>query len=760
MTLTERFLALRTLVLASLAIVGAQACGGSSGGGGGPEGGVLACGQPGTPCCEENGCNGGGCCVSGICMAVGGTCVGLGGGVCNAGVCGSCGGPGLACCGSDPATGVCTSSGTTCSAGICSKCGGVGQACCASSTGAATCQLGMVCTGSGSDGTCATCGSLGDICCTGSACSEGCCSGGRCLSPGTGNCPAGTPDGGRQPDVPASGGGADGRGGSGGTVGSDAAGAVGSGGIIILTGGSGGSIAIDAPGAGGGGGVTVSTGGSGGILASSGGSGGVSVPTGGLDGGAAKTGGAGGSTAITSTGGGTVVPGTGGSTVVPGTGGSTVVPGTGGSTAGTGGAGGSSQPPWTPPAGCGDGVVAFPERCDDGNDRPFDGCSSDCQPEPTCTGTGPCTSTCGDGIVIGEECDDGNTADGDGCSSACKVEPGFVCSQPALGDSILVPAVYRDFRYHNPTDFEAGVSGSTLASPGMVKSLLDGDGKPVYTGLTGTAIHVASLDSFASWYRDTATVNHATPSKLQLWAKGDGTYANRWGANGEQWPVTETAFFCGEIGSGVLDSNGVEIPCTYRYGTGTTDCDDAIAKGETLLKCLVSNGTYEGVFVVNRVDGTPVFFPVDNDPFTPDSERSYATIPPPYDATRSWPHDTDANGNDIRHNFSFTSELRYWFTYEPDKSYKLDITGDDDVWVFVNKQLAVDIGGIHQPVDGAVTLDSAAGTKFGLVAGNVYEVAVFQAERQSNSSTFKITLSGFNLAASVCQPTAATIRRR
>ena len=751
MTLTERFLALRTLVLASLAIVGAQACGGSSGGGGGPEGGVLACGQPGTPCCEENGCNGGGCCVSGICMAVGGTCVGLGGGVCNAGVCGSCGGPGLACCGSDPATGVCTSSGTTCSAGICSKCGGVGQACCASSTGAATCQLGMVCTGSGSDGTCATCGSLGDICCTGSACSEGCCSGGRCLSPGTGNCPAGTPDGGRQPDVPASGGGADGRGGSGGTVGSDAAGAVGSGGIIILTGGSGGSIAIDAPGAGGGGGVTVSTGGSGGILASSGGSGGVSVPTGGLDGGAAKTGGAGGSTAITSTGGGTVVPGTGGSTVVPGT---------GGSTAGTGGAGGSSQPPWTPPAGCGDGVVAFPERCDDGNDRPFDGCSSDCQPEPTCTGTGPCTSTCGDGIVIGEECDDGNTADGDGCSSACKVEPGFVCSQPALGDSILVPAVYRDFRYHNPTDFEAGVSGSTLASPGMVKSLLDGDGKPVYTGLTGTAIHVASLDSFASWYRDTATVNHATPSKLQLWAKGDGTYANRWGANGEQWPVTETAFFCGEIGSGVLDSNGVEIPCTYRYGTGTTDCDDAIAKGETLLKCLVSNGTYEGVFVVNRVDGTPVFFPVDNDPFTPDSERSYATIPPPYDATRSWPHDTDANGNDIRHNFSFTSELRYWFTYEPDKSYKLDITGDDDVWVFVNKQLAVDIGGIHQPVDGAVTLDSAAGTKFGLVAGNVYEVAVFQAERQSNSSTFKITLSGFNLAASVCQPTAATIRRR
>jgi hypothetical protein len=38
----------------------------------------------------------------------------------------------------------------------------------------------------------------------------------------------------------------------------------------------------------------------------------------------------------------------------------------------------------------------------------------------------------------------------------------------------------------------------------------------------------------------------------------------------------------------------------------------------------------------------------------------------------------------------------------------------------------------------------------GLEDGKIYEIAVFQAERQSNASTFKITLGGFNTAPSEC----------
>ncbi len=73
--------------------------------------------------------------------------------------------------------------------------------------------------------------------------------------------------------------------------------------------------------------------------------------------------------------------------------------------------------------------------------------------------------------------------------------------------------------------------------------------------------------------------------------------------------------------------------------------------------------------------------------------------------------------------------------------------------MFINGQLAVDLGAIHTPVSGSVTFGAGARTNFGLTNGQVYEVAVFQAERQTTCSTFRLTLSGFNSAPSQCTPT-------
>jgi len=125
-----------------------------------------------------------------------------------------------------------------------------------------------------------------------------------------------------------------------------------------------------------------------------------------------------------------------------------------------------------------------------------------------------------------------------------------------------VPAVYRDFKFHNPSDFESGVTGSTKAASGMVKLDLDAEGKPEYANLPepSGSVHVQSATTFATWYRSTDGVNHATPSQLTLWDNHNGAYVNRYGANGEQWPVTQIAYFCGIKGEEVLDDQGNPIP--------------------------------------------------------------------------------------------------------------------------------------------------------------------------------------------------------
>jgi fibro-slime domain-containing protein len=401
---------------------------------------------------------------------------------------------------------------------------------------------------------------------------------------------------------------------------------------------------------------------------------------------------------------------------------------------------------------CGDGKKEGSESCDDGNSMPFDGCSSDCQNEPSCPNIGPCTPKCGDGVLLGEACEDGNNIDGDGCSSTCMPEAGYTCTRPALGDRILVPIVYRDFLQAH-IDFEPGVMGKTTATTGLVGALLDAQDKPTFAGVAGGPAGISTAATFAQWYRDVTGVNHTTASKLTLWSNGLGAFVNRFGANGEQWALTAQAFFCGNVGSELLDPvTNAPIPCTFRFGP--TECDTHRAAGEILLSCFIpaNNPTaWNAIFQTGVLDGNPLFFPVDGDPFTPVAERSAATVPPPYSGPgNNFP--AEAGTPPPLHNFHFTSEVHYWFPFDATQTYLLDFLGDDDVWVFVNKHLAVDLGGIHTPVGGTITISAANAGTFGMMNGNVYEIEVFQAERQKTSSSYKLTLSGFNGALSQCIP--------
>ncbi len=388
------------------------------------------------------------------------------------------------------------------------------------------------------------------------------------------------------------------------------------------------------------------------------------------------------------------------------------------------------QPSVCSPTVCGDGKQEGAESCDDGNDKPYDGCSSFCQAEPHCTAAG-CTSDCGDGLVIDEECDDGNTKDGDGCSHECKKEAGFECSQDAdcekiNGECVLrVPALFRDFNAASSAnghpDFQVSCGGEAITT-GLVKPDLDAAGKPQLVADGASCITTAA--SFKQWYTD-SDKSHAIVGDIVLFKKTSGTgYVNRWGAMGEPW----TAVTNEQWAANTYDECKATgcTPCTYNPNQG--------CKG-----------------TVVDYDGTPFFFPLDKSPDALTDTRTEAKVGPDY-GYASWPWEKTVVPGAGTHNFHFTTEVKYWFQYQAASSPTLDFTGDDDVWVFINGKLAVDIGGVHPPKSGSVTLDAATGKSFGLGDGKVYAISIFHAERKTEGSSFRLTLDGFNTARSDCTP--------
>ena len=327
---------------------------------------------------------------------------------------------------------------------------------------------------------------------------------------------------------------------------------------------------------------------------------------------------------------------------------------------------------------------------------------------------------------------------------------------------MIVPVTYRDFLVGG--DFYAAcIMGSNGAVAGLVQGTLDGEGKPVLSPTAPAAGHIASAASFSNWYRDVPGTNTTYVSSILLHNNGNGGFVNWW-KDDQQWVSYSNARWCS-------DATCTDCSAPAYVNDGTMHC---------FASCTPWGIAGSGPCVANQslVAGNPLFFPLDNVPgmITPTSAYAPGETPPLYSGTWAFEPGTPQP----LHNFSFTSEVRYWFSYSTSKQYTLDFTGDDDVWVFINRKLAVDLGGIHTPVEGQIVLNATGGgtvtvtpsagaacktegvlstctgvqskVDLGMTNNGVYEIAVFQAERAWNGSTYKLTLSGFNDLPSVCVP--------
>jgi cysteine-rich repeat protein len=475
---------------------------------------------------------------------------------------------------------------------------------------------------------------------------------------------------------------------------------------------------------------------------------------------------------------------------------------------------------------CGDGNMDPNEKCDDGNLADGDGCSAKCEIE-----------------------------DGFTCSN--KSVPDTTPCKTGGGDCLMLPVTYRDFQPENVssgghpdfyflgTKYNNSKAPTTICVPNSGGTVKGNDSTKRCWGIMGETLlkgkpqpgSTKTCDcQFSDWnIANTARIAGGYTQAANDSPLSDGAAGYQGGKAGTAVNTTSTT---GAYAGTLLDYTKSDPGGPIWKGTTPaykdaaslkqwfTD-DSSVNKTFTDVIEMKSTGTNIYQYASTSHLGEGGFFPLDTLNAT---QKTLCNL---------WPYWNHGNGNPIwpaasckgdqylftpratasdcassdslddgcwvigvtgmTHDSYFTDEARYYFVYDGAAGISLSFYGDDDLFIFINGTLVLDLGGVHQQLPGKVTVSGSPGdakvleggcvdaalnqvgasvgstvcspgnvtpalkaasgddfrdrtVKLGLETGKVYEIAIFGADRHPPESNYQLTLQGFSTKKSDCGP--------
>lgn len=248
-----------------------------------------------------------------------------------------------------------------------------------------------------------------------------------------------------------------------------------------------------------------------------------------------------------------------------------------------------------------------------------------------------------------------------------------------LPETIKLTGKIRDFQERSEegghSDFERRPGGGFGHYYNMVEDELDEDGKPAFRSY--------GYKKGADW-RDAAG-RPIMPPREYIDSDPDDAEGYMAGSTGDAVTSSDSLWSWFRDVPGLNVSKPLDVTLHRQVGTNVYVFDDKL------------DPDYEGGF-----------FPINDDLFG------------------------NSAGND--RNFHFTYELETEFTYKEGAGLVFTFIGDDDVWVFVDDRLVIDLGGVHSAVSQTIDLDRLNW----LEDGEEYTLKFFFAERHRTQSNFRI----------------------